>query len=60
MQTTFPADDPSWAAEWEHFRAAIVGADGRELLGDLASARYAWECVEAAYAQAGRPAPVAP
>jgi predicted dehydrogenase len=51
-ETAFPAVDDSWAAEWEHFRAALVAGDDRPLLGDLASARYAWECVEAAYAQA--------
>ena len=41
-------DDVSWDLEWRHFTAAIRAADGRELLGDLASARYAWSCVEAA------------
>lgn len=43
-------EDRSWKAEWEHFAAAIVAADGRALLGDLQSARDAWEQVEAAYA----------
>jgi predicted dehydrogenase len=51
-ETAFPPVDDSWAAEWEHFRGALVAGDGRPLLGDLASARYAWECVEAAYAKA--------
>jgi hypothetical protein len=41
-------DDVSWDLEWRHFTEAIRAADGRELLGDLASARYAWSCVEAA------------
>jgi len=45
----YPAEDVSWAKEWEHFREAILAGDGRELRGDLASARYAWECVERAY-----------
>jgi hypothetical protein len=45
----YPAEDVSWAREWEHFREAILAADGRELRGDLSSARYAWECVERAY-----------
>ena len=45
----YPAEDGSWTAEWEHFAEAIVAADGRPLLGDLRSARNAWEQVEAAY-----------
>ena len=49
-QIDYPDEDPSWAAEWDHFAAAIDAADGRELLGDLRDARYAWEQVEAAYA----------
>lgn len=47
----YPAGDVSWAAEWDHVREAL--ADGRPMLGDLESARYAWECVDAAYNQAG-------
>jgi len=43
-------EDSSWTVEWEHFAAAVVAADGRPLLGDLESARDAWEQVEAAYA----------
>jgi predicted dehydrogenase len=43
------AEDRSWELEWRHFTEAIAAGDGRELLGDLASARYAWSCVEAAY-----------
>jgi predicted dehydrogenase len=45
----YPAEDGSWTAEWEHFAEAIVAADGRPLLGDLRSARDAWEQVEAVY-----------
>jgi predicted dehydrogenase len=47
---TYPDDDISWVAEWRHFAEAIECDDGRELLGDLADARYAWTQVEAAYA----------
>ena len=47
-ETSFPEEDGSWAAEWEHFAAAI-GAD-TPLLGDLADARYAWSVIEQAYA----------
>jgi hypothetical protein len=46
----YPEQDGSWVAEWEHFAEAIAAADGRPLLGDLQSARDAWEQVEAAYA----------
>jgi predicted dehydrogenase len=49
----FPNRDCSWGAEWEHFAAAVAAADGRALLGDLRSARDAWEQVHAAYAVAG-------
>jgi predicted dehydrogenase len=49
-EITYPAADPSWAAEWSNFTQRI--ADGAAMLGDLADARYAWECVEAAYEQA--------
>jgi predicted dehydrogenase len=45
-----PAHDVSWTAEWQHFVDALVAADGRPLLGDLAAARYAWTQVEGAYA----------
>jgi predicted dehydrogenase len=45
----YPAEDGSWIAEWEHFAEAVVADDGRPLLGDLRSARDAWEQVEAAY-----------
>ncbi|HTU77305.1 MAG TPA: Gfo/Idh/MocA family oxidoreductase [Solirubrobacteraceae bacterium] len=52
-QIHYPDEDCSWQAEWEHFAAAIVAADGRELCGDLHSARSAWRQVEAAYASGG-------
>jgi len=53
---TFPAGDGSWVSEWRHLRQALVADDGRPLHGDLQSARYAWGCVEAAYAANGYPA----
>jgi predicted dehydrogenase len=40
--------DVSWEREWLHFGEAIRAGDGRDLLGDLSSAAYAWRCVEAA------------
>ena len=49
----YSSDDVSWAAEWQHLRDAILARDGRELLGDLASARYAHERVEEAYRSNG-------
>ena len=45
-EVRYPERDASWEREWEHFTEAIIANDGRELLGDLASARYAWNCVE--------------
>jgi len=48
-EVSYPDEDASWDAEWEHFAEAILAADGRPLLGDLRSARDAWEQVEAAY-----------
>jgi predicted dehydrogenase len=47
-EVTYPHEDRSWYEEWRHFAQAIRAADGRELLGDLNSAHYAWRCVEAA------------
>jgi predicted dehydrogenase len=47
-ERTYPAEDISWSAEWEHFAHAL--ADGSELLGDLDDALYAWSRVEDAYA----------
>jgi predicted dehydrogenase len=49
-ELSYPDEDGSWAAEWEHFAAAVRAGDGQALLGDLRSARYAWTQVEAAYA----------
>ena len=47
-EISYPDRDTSWEREWAHFTAAIVSGDGRPLLGDLASARFAWSIVEAA------------
>jgi len=47
-EVTFPEEDVSWRAEWEHFAAAVAGEV--ELAGSLADARYAWARVEDAYA----------
>jgi predicted dehydrogenase len=46
----YPNEDRTWRTEWEHFAEAVIAADDRPLLGDLQSARDAWEQVEAAYA----------
>jgi predicted dehydrogenase len=46
-EQSFPDDDVSWKAEWEHFADALAG--DIELCGSLADARYAWERVEDAY-----------
>jgi predicted dehydrogenase len=47
-EVRYPDRDSSWEREWLHFSGAISTRDGRPLLGDLASARYAWTCVEKA------------
>ena len=47
-EVRYPDRDLSWRAEWEHFADAIAGLSGPVLLGDLASARYAWSCIERA------------
>jgi predicted dehydrogenase len=47
-EVSYPDQDDSWNREWQHFSQAIVRGDGSALLGDLASARYAWSCVEQA------------
>jgi predicted dehydrogenase len=47
----FPPDDESWSREWQEFADAIHSADGRPLAGDLESAAYGWQCVEAAYSR---------
>jgi predicted dehydrogenase len=49
-EISYPAEDGSWRAEWEHFAEALRAGDGRPLSGDLQSARYAWSQVESAYA----------
>jgi len=49
-EVSYPDEDSSWKAEWEHFAAALSAEDNRPLLGDLHDARYAWTQVEAAYA----------
>ncbi len=48
-ERSYPDDDLSWGAEWEHFASALES--GAPLLGDLEDARYAWARVEDAYAQ---------
>ena len=50
-QIDYPDEDGSWAAEWLHFRSAILASEPRSLSGDLDSAGYAWSCVETAYEQ---------
>jgi predicted dehydrogenase len=52
-EVNYPDEDRSWQAEWEHLAEAVAAADGRALLGDLRSARDAWEQVEAAYEAGG-------
>ncbi|HXJ77674.1 MAG TPA: Gfo/Idh/MocA family oxidoreductase [Candidatus Methylomirabilis sp.] len=47
-ERSYGADDLSWAAEWEHFAAAL--GSGARLLGDLHDAHYVWAQIEAAYA----------
>ena len=47
-ERSYPEDDRSWPAEWEHFAASIE--TGAPLLGGLDDARYAWARVEDAYA----------
>jgi len=47
-EVEFPGRDASWEREWAHFTRAIHDGDGRSLLGDLDSARYAWQCIEEA------------
>ena len=54
----YAEDDVSWSNEWAEFREAIE--QGREPVGNLGDALYAWEIVEAAfdaagYARASRP-----
>jgi predicted dehydrogenase len=51
-EVTFPDEDVSWSREWEHFAAALAG--DAQLLGTTDDARYAWSCVEQAYAEEGQ------
>jgi predicted dehydrogenase len=55
-EIAYPAGDPSWAAEWAHFRAALADPSDPPLLGDLESARYGLACAQEAYRRAGAPA----
>lgn len=48
-EIAYPPGDPSWEAEWSHFRDAIRGDVDGPMRGDLSSARWAWEVVEEAY-----------
>lgn len=47
----YPDVDRSFELEWEQFAEAIRRDGELELWGDLASARYAWRCVESALAK---------
>jgi predicted dehydrogenase len=49
-ELNYPDEDRSWEQEWRSFARAIDAGDARLLNGDLLDARYAWEQVEAAYA----------
>jgi predicted dehydrogenase len=46
-------EDSTWEAEWRNFREAALAGDPELLLGDLNSAAYALEQVEAAYRLTG-------
>ena len=48
---SYPDQDASWTAEWQHFAAALE--HGLPLLGGLPDARYVWSVVEEAYNSAG-------
>ncbi len=52
-EVAFPAADPSWRAEWEHFREAVLARGPAALLGDLESARYGLSVVQEAYRRSG-------
>lgn len=54
-EIAYPSGDPSWEAEWAHFRAALLGEAPADLLGDLDSARYGLACAEEAYRRRGAP-----
>jgi predicted dehydrogenase len=49
-ERTYPDEDQSWGAEWEHLAGAIAG--GGPVLGGLDDAHYAWARVQEAYAAA--------
>ncbi len=49
-EVDYPDEDRSWEREWASFTEAIDADDERLLNGDLSDAHYAWEQVEAAYA----------
>ncbi len=46
----YPDEDRSWEREWSGFVGAIDAGEERLLNGDLHDARYAWQQIEAAYA----------
>lgn len=50
QEIDYPEQDDSWKREWLSFSAAIEAGDQSLLNGGLHDARYAWEQVEAAYA----------
>jgi len=56
-EIAYPAGDPSWEAEWAHFRAAVRGEAPPGLLGDLDSALYGLGCAEEAYRRRSAPVP---
>jgi predicted dehydrogenase len=50
QEISYPEQDGSWEREWRNFSAAIEAGQQRLVCGDLHDARYAWEQVQAAYA----------
>ena len=42
----YPDRDVSWENEWNHFAQAVRDGFPQRLLGDLASAMYAWTCIQ--------------
>jgi predicted dehydrogenase len=48
-ERTYPDEDRSWTAEWEHLAEAI--GSGEPVLGSLEDAHYAWSRVQDAYAE---------
>ncbi len=49
-ELSYPDEDRTWSLEWASFSEAIAREDARLLNGDLGDALYAWEQIEAAYA----------